>query len=230
MRIESAVLEAKSISKSYPGKSDDQELSILENTSLSIKKGSTVSIIGSSGSGKSTLLHILGGLEKPDSGEVYWNDTEITDLSSNRLAELRNKEVGFVFQFHHLLPEFSALENVYMPALIGGKSINYARKRGMELLGRFGIAERSSHKPAELSGGEQQRVAVARALMNKPNIILADEPSGNLDEKNTDILLNLLFELNEDGGMSIVIVTHEMIVAKRADIMYRLSDRKLSEI
>lgn len=230
MQKESAVLNAEKISKSYPGKSDDQLLTILEDTSLHIQPGSTVSIIGSSGSGKSTLLHILGGLEKPDSGKVFWNDTEITSLSDNKLAELRNKSVGFVFQFHHLLPEFTALENVYMPALISGESLDFASKRGMELLGRFGIAERSSHKPAELSGGEQQRVAVARALMNKPDIILADEPSGNLDEKNTGNLLDLLFELNEEGGMSIVIVTHEMVVAERAETMYRLSNCKLSEI
>ena len=230
MLNDSTVLKAERISKSYPGKSDDQHLSILEETSLKIPTGSTVSIVGSSGSGKSTLLHILGGLEKPNSGKVFWNNTEITSLSSNELAELRNKQVGFVFQFHHLLPEFTALENVYMPALISGKSLDFARSRGLELLDDFGIADRSTHKPAELSGGEQQRVAVARALMNKPDIILADEPSGNLDEKNTDILLALLFELNKEGGMSIVIVTHELVVAERADTMYRLSNGVLSEI
>lgn len=216
------VLEAKELHKSFstgPGKED---LHVLRGMNLKVEEGSITSIIGSSGSGKSTLLHILGGLDLADSGEVYWDGNKISDYTPDELADLRNKNIGFVFQFHHLLPEFTALENVAMPALIAGKPMNESYKRANELLDNFGIKERSDHRPTQLSGGEQQRVSMARALMNNPKVILADEPTGNLDQTNTDTILDLLFQLRDTMGVSVLLITHEKEIAGRSDRILEL--------
>ena len=226
----SIILEGQHITKRYASESGNGTLTVLEDTSIAIEKGSVVTVIGASGSGKSTLLHILGGLDHPDSGTVLWNDKPIYDMPQESLASFRNKKLGFVFQFHHLLPEFTALENIMMPALIHGKSPEQAGNRAMELLEEFGIPGRAEHRPTQLSGGEQQRVAMARALMNNPDLILADEPTGNLDEENTDILLNLLFDLREKEDVSILLITHEKDIARRSDTIYQLSKGKLEAL
>ena len=184
------------------------DLKVLKGVNLHIKKGEFVSIVGSSGAGKTTLLQILGTLENPTYGEVIIDGTDITKLKDKGLSEFRNKNIGFVFQFHNLLAEFTALENVCLPAFIKGENKKKVEKRAMELLTLLNIENRSSHKPSELSGGEHQRVAVARALINSPSIILADEPSGNLDSKNAKELHNLLLKLNKERNQTIVVVTH----------------------
>jgi lipoprotein-releasing system ATP-binding protein len=219
----SIILEGKNITKSYEKESGEGALTVLEGTSISIEKGSVVTVVGASGCGKSTLLHILGGLDKPDSGTVLWENKPIYEMDQEELAEFRNRKMGFVFQFHHLLPEFTAIENIMMPALIRGTPVGKAQKRAAKLLEEFGIPDRAEHRPTQLSGGEQQRVAVARALMNNPDLILADEPTGNLDEKNTEILLKLLFDLREKKDVSMLLITHEMDIAQRSDIIYELS-------
>ncbi|TVQ04346.1 MAG: ABC transporter ATP-binding protein [Balneolaceae bacterium] len=218
------ILRCSELTKNFKSESGDGELRILRGVNLQIKPAEIVAIVGSSGSGKSTLLHILGGLDRPTSGDVFWHDVSIYKHKPDKLAELRNQNVGFVFQFHHLLPEFTALENVMMPALI--KDIRYsdAEKRASYLLNRFGLAERLNHRPSQLSGGEQQRVSMARALTNNPSIILADEPTGNLDEKNTDTILQLLFQLREEENVSIVLITHEKEIAGKCDAVYTLQN------
>lgn len=224
------ILSAHNISKSYKSEQSENRLVVLSEVSLEVAKGSITSIVGSSGSGKSTLLHILGGLDKPDTGTVFWGKHNLAEMSADTLAEFRNKNVGFVFQFHHLLPEFTALENVAMPALIAGKSLNEARTRAMELLTRFGVADRKNHRPTQLSGGEQQRVSMARAVMNNPLLILADEPTGNLDDKNTDIILDLLFELRDEFNTTILLITHEESIARRSDIVIEIKNGKLRSL
>ena len=184
-------------------------LQVLKGIDLSIGKAEVVSIVGPSGAGKTTLLQIMGTLDKPDAGRIVLNDTEVNKLKSNQIAAFRNKEIGFVFQFHQLLPEFTAIENVMIPALIGGKSATVAQKDAMEMLDFLGLAERAKHKPSELSGGEKQRVAVARALINHPSVVLADEPSGSLDTKNKEELHKLFFDLRDRLGQTFVIVTHD---------------------
>ena len=226
----SFVLRGENISKSYKSEQGEARLEVLRNVSLDIKKGSITSIVGSSGSGKSTLLHILGGLDKPDSGSVFWEETLISSMNSDQLAEFRNENIGFVFQFHHLLPEFTALENVCMPALIAGKSIDEASERALSLLERFGVENRKNHRPTQLSGGEQQRVSMARALMNKPSIILADEPTGNLDDANTSTILDMLFELREQDGVTVLLITHEKTIAERSDIIIEIKNGELSSL
>ncbi len=226
----STILEGRDITKRFANESGNGSLTVLEDTSIAIEKGSVVTVVGASGCGKSTLLHILGGLDKPDAGTVLWDEEPIYDMSKESLAEFRNKKLGFVFQFHHLLPEFTAVENIMMPALIHGESEEDAHDRAMNLLEDFGIPGRAEHRPTQLSGGEQQRVAMARALMNKPDLILADEPTGNLDEKNTEILLKLLFDLRTKEDVSILLITHEKDIAERSDIIYELSKGKLSAL
>ncbi len=226
----SIILEGKNITKRYESESGNGTLTVLEDTSIAIDKGSIVTVAGASGSGKSTLLHILGGLDRPDSGAVLWDNEPIYDMSTESLANFRNNKLGFVFQFHHLLPEFTAIENIMMPALIHGDPPENARQRAMELLDGFGIPGRAEHRPAQLSGGEQQRVAMARALINNPNLILADEPTGNLDEKNTEILLDFLFNLRAKENVSILLITHEKDIANRSDIIYELSKGKLEAL
>ena len=205
------MIKASGINKSYGA------LEVLKGVSLEIKKGEIISIVGASGAGKTTLLHILGTLDRPNSGSLSINNQNISDLSDKKLAEFRNKNIGFVFQFHHLLPEFTALENVCIPAFIAGTSKSDAEKKALELLTFLGVNERINHKPSELSGGEQQRVAVARALINNPAVVLADEPSGNLDSATAKDLHQLFFTLREKFNQTFVIVTHNEELANMAD-------------
>jgi lipoprotein-releasing system ATP-binding protein len=205
------MIEAKNISKSF-GK-----LQVLKGVNVSIKKGEIVSIVGSSGAGKTTLLQILSSLDKADAGSIEINTTPISDLRDKKLAQFRNKNIGFVFQFHHLLPEFTALENVCIPAFIAGTSKAEAEAKATELLNFLGLAERMQHKPNELSGGEQQRVAVARALINNPSVVFADEPSGNLDSATAKELHQLFFTLRDKFNQTFVIVTHNEELANMAD-------------
>lgn len=203
------------------------ELDILKGVDLEIKQGEIVSIVGSSGAGKTTLLTILGTLDRPTQGMVSINNEEVSKLNDKKLAAFRNKNIGFVFQFHQLLPEFTALENACIPALIAKTSKKEAEKRGMELLELFNLSDRASHKPSELSGGEQQRVAVARALINQPKVIFADEPSGNLDSVNAQELHNLFFKLRDNFNQTFVIVTHNTELAKMADRTLMMRDGKI---
>lgn len=199
-------------------------LQVLKGISLVVPDQKIYSVVGASGAGKTTLLQILGTLSTPDHGWVEINGQRISRLSGRQLSKFRNREIGFVFQFHHLLPEFTALENVCMPAYIANTSRTQAEKRGKELLGYLGLGERLEHKPAELSGGEKQRVAVARALINHPSVILADEPSGNLDSANREELHELLFNLRDDFGQTLVIVTHDTHFAERSDKIIHIKD------
>ena len=212
------MISAKNISKKYGS------LEVLKDVSLEIKKGEIVSIVGSSGAGKSTLLQIMGTLTKADSGLLEINSKKINSLSSSELAVFRNNEIGFVFQAHHLLPEFTALENVCLPSWIKGTSKKEALKKGAELLTIFGLSERLNHKPMELSGGEQQRVAVARALINNPSVVFADEPSGNLDTNAAKSLHDLFFKLRNEFEQTFVIVTHNRELAKMSDRMLEMKD------
>ena len=209
---------AKNIRKSF-GK-----LKVIKGIDLEISQGEVVSIVGSSGAGKTTLLQILGTLDLASSGELNIAGKNIKSLSRNGLSDFRNKKIGFVFQFHRLLPEYTALENVMMPAWIAGKSDAEARKKASSILRELGLENRFNHLPSELSGGEQQRVAVARALVNKPDVILADEPSGNLDSENADMLHDLFFQLRDKLGITVIIVTHNEELASRADRTIRMSD------
>ncbi len=212
------MLTAQNIHKKY------EHLEILKGISLEVNASEVVSIVGSSGAGKTTLLQILGTLDKPDNGTLEINGINPFLLSPKKLAAFRNQHIGFIFQFHQLLPEFTALENVCIPAMMSGKSMIDAKKQALPLLERLGLAHRSEHKPSELSGGEQQRVAVARALVNQPSIIFADEPSGNLDTENSTLLHNLFFELREEFKQTFVIVTHNEDLAKMADRMITMKD------
>jgi len=212
------MIRAENIHKSYG------ELEVLKGISLDIAAGEIVSIVGASGAGKTTLLHIIGTLDGYDQGEVIINQQSIKGFNDQRLSDFRNRNIGFVFQFHHLLPEFTALENVCIPAFIAGKGKGEAEKRAKELLDMLGLAERLEHKPSELSGGEQQRVAVARALVNNPAVVLADEPSGNLDSKSSEELHRLFFSLREKLGQTFVIVTHNIDLADMADRKLTIKD------
>ena len=200
------------------------DLKVLKGVNLEVAKGEIVSIVGASGAGKTTLLQIIGTLETPTSGEVYINDNAVHKMKDKTLSLFRNKHIGFVFQFHHLLPEFTALENICIPAYIAKKSKKEAEKEAMELLNLLNLTERASHKPSELSGGEQQRIAVARALINKPDVILADEPSGNLDSKSAQELHKLFFDLREKFNQTFVIVTHNNELAEMADRKITIKD------
>ncbi len=219
-------LEAREITKSYVV-GDGSELEVLRGVSLAVRPGEAVAITGASGTGKSTLLHILGALDEPTSGEVFLGGSAVARLGDDELGAVRNQHVGFVFQFHHLLREFTALENVMMPALVGGVDLNDARAAARQLLDAVGVSAREDHKPRQLSGGEQQRVAVARALVNHPSVLLADEPSGNLDTQTSGRLHDLLFQLKEERGLSMVIVTHSPDLAGRADRQLDLAEGRL---
>jgi len=213
---------AKNIHKSY------DSLEILKGVDLNIQPSEVVSIVGSSGAGKTTLLTILGTLDRPSSGEVWIDGQNVFAMNDKKLAAFRNQNIGFVFQFHHLLPEFTALENVCIPAFIAKKSKKESEQRAMELLELFNLKERASHKPSELSGGEQQRVAVARALINNPKVIFADEPSGNLDSTNANDLHQLFFKLRDELKQTFVIVTHNNELAKMADRMLVMKDGRIT--
>ena len=216
------MITAQNIYKSY------DDLEVLKGVDIKIEQAEIVSIVGSSGAGKTTLLQVLGSLTTADKGNVLYDDIDITSFSANKLAEFRNKNIGFVFQFHHLLAEFNALENVIMPALIKGDSKKLAEQKGIEMLDRLGLKDRLQHKPSELSGGEQQRVATARALINSPKVIFADEPSGNLDSKNAKQLHDLFFELRKEFHQTFVIVTHDETLANLCDKKYVMADGKMS--
>ena len=203
------------------------DLEVLKGISLTIEKGEVVSIVGPSGAGKTTLLQIMGLLDRPSSGEVLIDGRNVTNLKARELAKVRNTQIGFVFQFHQLLPEFSALENIMMPALIAGTSHSQAKGRAQELLDFLGLKERATHRPNELSGGEKQRVAVARALMNKPDVIFADEPSGSLDTQNKQELHQLFFDLRKQLGQTFVIVTHDESLAQMSDRIIHMKDGKI---
>jgi len=215
------MLRATNIEKSYGA------LPVLRGIDLAINKGEVVTIVGASGAGKSTLLHILGTLDTPDKGQVFIQDKDVFSQSPRNLAAFRNKAIGFVFQFHNLLPEFTALENVIIPGLIGGRNEREVKERGLSLLERLGLQERIHHKPSQLSGGEQQRIAVARAMINAPDLILADEPSGNLDSHNAIELHNLFFKLRTEIGQTFVIVTHNESLATMADRKIELKDGRI---
>ena len=222
------ILEARDLFKTYVG-GDGGSIHVLDGVNLTVARGEMVAIVGASGAGKSTLLHVLGGLDQPTRGTVTLGGEQVTGRADLALSELRNRKVGFVFQFHHLLREFSALENVMMPLRIGGWDEARARKRGEELLGRLGLTPRMHHRPSQLSGGEQQRTAVARALAADPAILLADEPSGNLDHANAELLHDLFAELARDLELGMIVVTHNRSLAARADRVLLLEDGKLMD-
>jgi lipoprotein-releasing system ATP-binding protein len=224
-----ALLEARAIRKVYAG-GDGQPLEVLRGVDLDVRRGEFVAIVGASGAGKSTLLHLLGALDAPSGGDVWLDGSRYADLDARATAELRNRKVGFVFQFHHLLREFSALENVMMPLLIGGVPPRQARSRAEEVLSEVGLAGRMTHRPAELSGGEQQRCAVARALVHDPSLVLADEPSGNLDHANSERLHELFFRLAREYETAVVVVTHNRQLAGRADRILWLEDGRLTTV
>ncbi len=227
--VRQPLLSVRALVKSYPAV-DGQALKVLQEVNFDVFKGQVVAIIGESGSGKSTLLHLLGALENPDSGEILFAGEKLLGQQDEQLSRFRNSRIGFVFQFHHLLPEFSALENVMMPALIGGGSPSVARPKAKELLQRVGLEAREAHRPGELSGGEKQRVAIARALMNEPDLILADEPTGNLDEQTADQLHREMIRLSRAMDQTFILVTHNKSFASMADRTFLLEHQTLTEL
>ena len=223
----SEILRAVGLQKVYH--TGTLEVEVLRGIDCTFRANETVAVVGASGVGKSTLLHVLGTLDRPTAGAVFYGEQDITTLDDRRLAAVRNQQVGFVFQFFHLLPEFTALENVALPALVAGRRAGPARKQAMALLEAVGLGARAPHRPEQLSGGEQQRVAIARALINEPRIVFADEPTGNLDEETSEAVLAVLWELQRARGTALVVVTHDSSVAQRADRILHLVDGRIAD-
>jgi len=221
------LLQCRDLCKRY--QEGSVQTDVLRKVAFSLQPGELTAIVGSSGSGKSTLLHLLGGLDAPTSGDVIFDGKSLNAMSSAAKAELRNRELGFIYQFHHLLPDFSALENVAMPLLIGKIGKAEAESRAREMLAAVGLEKRAAHRPSELSGGERQRVAIARALVNRPRLVMADEPTGNLDARNADAIFALLGELNVKQGTAFLVVTHDLMLAKRLNRQMEMRDGVLSD-
>jgi len=219
---DSTILQCQQLGMRY--QQGDLDVNVLKGVDLSINEGERVAIMGASGSGKSTLLHLLGGLEKPTQGHVILDGENLNSISASKLSKLRNRSLGFIYQFHHLLGEFTILENVAMPVLIAGEPVKLAREKAKALLGMVGLGHRIEHKPGELSGGERQRAAVARALINKPKCVLADEPTGNLDSKTAEQIYQLMLELNQELQVSFLVVTHDLELAQRMDKVLHMED------
>jgi len=223
----SLLLQCDNLCKTY--QEGKMHTDVLRDVSFAMQPGEMMAIVGTSGSGKSTLLHLLGGLDSPTSGEVIFKGKSLNAMSSSAKSELRNRELGFIYQFHHLLPDFTALENVAMPLLIGKKTSAEVQERAMAMLEAVGLQHRSNHRPSELSGGERQRVAIARALVNNPSLVLADEPTGNLDQRNADSIFELLGELNVRQGTAFLVVTHDLHLANRLTRQLEMRDGKLQQ-
>lgn len=226
--MSNSILHIKNLTKVY--QSGPQSVDVLKGIDLNVDQGEIVIIMGPSGVGKSTLLHIIGGLDKPSSGNITINNTNIFELENNKLAHFRNSSIGFVFQFHHLLPEFSAIENLMIPGLIKNRNIEELKSQAMNLLEKVGLKDRINHRPSQLSGGEQQRVAIARALVNDPQLILADEPTGNLDKKNSQSLYDLILKLNNTLKQTFIIVTHNEMMTQNANKVVELEDGKIKNL
>jgi len=227
MPFSNTILRCQHLGMIYSEGPNDVE--VLKDVDLQIDKGERIAIVGASGSGKSTLLHLLGGLDLPSSGSVWIDGQEMSGVSDKKRGEIRNKYLGFVYQFHHLLPEFTAVENVAMPLLIRGVDTNEANEQASALLSKIGLGHRLEHRPIELSGGERQRAAIARALVSKPGCVLADEPTGNLDHKTAETVFNMMLDLNEHSNTALVMVTHDLGLASRMDKIYQLVDGVLSQ-
>ncbi len=226
---EPIVMEAVNLCKTFT-EGGGSKLEVLKEVNLTVRAGDKIAIVGASGSGKSTLLHLLGGLDEPTSGQVFINEKELSRISENERSRLRNHRLGFVYQFHHLLPEFTAQENVAMPALVRGTRPSQALSKAKILLEKVGMIRRLDHKPAELSGGERQRAAIARAVINEPHCVCADEPTGNLDKNTAEQVIQVLMRLNKEFGTSLVVVTHDMELAKKMDTIYTIENGVLKPL